>query len=383
MNPPLEEPTKKRLLSLDAMRGLTMASMILVNNPGSWSHIYPPLEHAVWHGWTPTDLIFPFFLFMVGVAMPFSFEKRLSAGGRAGLMMKVVQRTLILILLGLFLGVFPEVLWRPGVVLEARWPGVLQRIAIGYFFTSLAVMFLPNLGRWAVATCLLVVYSALMWFYPVPEYGPGVFEVTGNFCWWLDNQLLFGHTWKGAPAEGFDPEGVWSTLPAITTCLLGYFTGQQLRSESDNSESDKWQMLTRLFVAANICLVLAYGVSLSMPINKQLWTTSFVFLTAGLAIHLLGVLYYFIDLREYRRGLLPMLVFGSNAIFAYVLSSLVGDLISTIPVGGQSLKAWLYTYLSANWLSPNNASLVMAIMFVLVCFTVTYMLHIRRIFIRI
>jgi predicted acyltransferase len=372
------DPSHQRLLSLDAMRGLAMAGMILVNNPGSWSAVYPPLLHAQWHGWTPTDLVFPFFLFIVGVAMPFSFEKRLESGGRPKLMLKVLQRTAVLFLIGFLLGVFPEVLWKPSILLEARWPGVLQRIAICYFFASLIVTILPNFGRWLVAIALLVVYSLGMFLYPVPEYGAGVFDVVGNFCWWLDNQLLMGHTWKGAPAKGFDPEGVWSTLPAIATALFGYFTGQQLLTCKD-----RMPMLVQLFIVANLSLVLAYSIGLAMPINKQLWTVSFVFLTAGLAIHVLCVFYYFIEVRHNRRGIWPLLVFGSNAIFAYVLSSLLGDILSTIKVGDLTFKSWLFEKFFCSWLSPMNASLALAICMVIVCLLITSVLHCKRIFIRV
>jgi len=375
---PVDAKLANRLVSLDVMRGFTMACMILVNNPGSSSVIYEPLKHAKWHGWTPTDLVFPFFLFIVGVAMPFSFEKRLQNGNRFSLMAKVLQRTSVLFLIGFLLGVFPNVIWNPSVLLEARWPGVLQRIAICYFFTSLIVTFLPNSGRWIIAAVLLIVYSAGMFFYVVPGYGAGVFDVMGNFCWWLDNQLLQGHTWSGAPAKGFDPEGVWSTLPAITTTLFGYFTGQLLRSSADAKEK-----LLRLFLSANISLILAYLVNLSMPINKQLWTISFVLLTAGLAIHLLAMLYYVIDIREYRWGLIPFIILGTNAIVAYVLSSLLGDLLSVIPVGEGNLKSWLFKDVFSSFLSPINASLVMAVCMVLLCTSLTSILYFRRIFVRI
>lgn len=375
---PVDAKLANRLVSLDVMRGFTMACMILVNNPGSWSVIYEPLKHAKWHGWTPTDLVFPFFLFIVGVAMPFAFEKRLQNGNRFSLMAKVLQRTSVLFLIGFLLGVFPNVIWNPSILLEARWPGVLQRIAICYFFTSLIVTFLPNTGRWIIAAVLLIVYSAGMFFYVVPGHGAGVFDVMGNFCWWLDNQLLQGHTWSGAPAKGFDPEGVWSTLPAITTTLFGYFTGQLLRSSADAKEK-----LLRLFLSANISLILAYLVSLSMPINKQLWTVSFVLLTAGLAIHLLAMLYYVIDIRKYRWGLIPFLILGTNAIVAYILSSLLGDLLSIIPVGESNLKAWLFKDVFSSFLSPINASLVMAVCMVLVCTSLTSILYFRRIFVRI
>lgn len=367
-----------RLVSVDAMRGLTMLSMILVNNPGNWSHVYPPLLHAVWHGCTPTDLVYPFFLFIMGVVMPVTFERKLSASGRSGLLVKVLRRSAILFLIGFGLGAFPNFFWDPASLLDARWPGVLQRIAVCYLLVSLIVLFLPPAMRWGMAAGLMVIYWLGMAFIPVPGHGAGVYEPVGNFCWWLDNQLLFGHTWKGAPAEGFDPEGIWSTLTAVVTTLLGYFAGQWLLRPGE-----AYRKLVGLFVAANVLLVLAYCLTALMPVNKHIWTTSYVCLTGGLATHCLAMFYWWIDVRGRRWGVSVLLVFGMNAILAYVLASVLGDTLSVIPVGRESLHEWLFRSLFLPWFSPRGASLAMGLCFVAVCWCVMWMLYRRRIFVRI
>jgi predicted acyltransferase len=367
-----------RLVSVDAMRGFTMMMMILVNNPGSWGHVYPPLLHAAWHGCTPTDLVYPFFLFIIGVVMPFTFERRLTQSGRAGLLVKVFRRSAILFMIGFALGAFPTFLWDPSSLLDARWPGVLQRIALCYLFVSLIVLYAGPAARWAIAVGLMLVYWLGMAFFPVPGHGAGVYEPVGNLCWWLDNQLLFGHTWEGAPAAGFDPEGVWSTLTAVVTTLLGYFAGQWLRNPID-----PYRKLVGLFLSANIALLLAYCLTATMPINKHLWTTSYVCLTAGLAVHCLAMFYWWIDVRGNRFGVTPLLVLGMNAIFAYVVASLAGDMLVTIPVGEVSLKKWIYAHIFLPWASPKGASLAMGLCFVAFCWAVTWILYAKRIFIRV
>lgn len=379
-----------RLLSLDVMRGMTMLAMIVVNNPGSWSHVYPPLAHATWHGVTPTDLIFPAFMFMVGVSMPFSLDRRLEQGARWGLLWRVARRAVVLTAIGFFLGVFPNVMWEPATAISAgRWPGVLQRIAIAYLLASTMIIFLPSrVTKWA-SLSLLIIYLLPMWFYPVPEYGRGVWDVMGNFCWFLDNQLLAGHTWSGAPAAGFDPEGVWSTLPAIVTVLCGYFTGKAIRKIHSQGPYDQLQGsttqglgLTRLFVYANAALVLAYLLQPWIPINKQLWTPTFVFLTAGFSLHLLAALYYIIDIQELRWGLRPFVILGENAIFAYCLASIGADLFS-MDYSGFVPKRWLFEHLFEPWFGSLPGSLLMALLFAGFCLAVTSLLHLKKIILRV
>lgn len=388
-----------RLMSLDVMRGLTMMTMILVNNPGSWSYVYPPLEHAEWHGWTPTDLVFPLFLFMVGISMAFSLDKRREAGQRQELVVHIVRRAVILFFLGWVLGIFPDVLWDIRTVMTSRFPGVLQRIAICYLLGSLIVLFVPRRVQWWIPFALMAIYLIGMFGYPAPGYGSGSWDVQRNFCLYLDSQFLYGHTWSGAPVAGFDPEGLWSTLPAVASVLFGCFVGRALRplatsalatSVSPNADeamatpgtSSAWHVMVRIFVVANVMLLMAYGLSGIVPINKQLWTPSFVFLTTGIAMHVIGVLYYWIDVRGMRRGTLPFVILGENAIFAYCLSSIVGDLLS-LHFKETSSRRWLFTEVFEPVFGSLNGSLAMAILFVIGCLGVTAVLHHKRWLLRI
>lgn len=364
-----------RLLSLDMFRGFTIMGMILVNNPGSWSHIYPPLEHAEWNGCTFTDLIFPFFLFIVGVAMTFSFRKRAAqTDSQRGLVIQIFKRTLVLFGLGLFLNWFPFF-----DIVTGRIPGVLQRIALCYFFVSWILLYLKPKWQWITAGLLLAIYWIGMKFIPVPGYGAGVLSPEGSFCWYLDNLLLAGHTWKFAPAAGFDPEGVWSTLTAIVTTLLGAFTGKWLQTDRPRQS-----ILIGLFVGANLSLLAGYILTIWFPYNKNLWTVSYVFHTAGLAAHFLAMFYWLVDMQGYKKTVTPFVIFGSNAIFVYVLSSAVANLLGIIQITeGISVQGWLYKTLFIPWAGELNGSLFYAIFYVLFWLGVNYALYRRRIFIKV
>lgn len=368
--------SSERIVSLDVMRGMTMAAMILVNNPGSWSHVYAPLLHAPWHGCTPTDLVFPFFLFIVGVAMPFSLEKRKDQPNK--IWTKILFRSALIFAIGFALGLFPDVLTRPAVILEARWPGVLQRIAICYAIVAVMVLLFPRWGQRLVACLLVLTYLSGMLLAKVPGFGSGVFEPLGNFCWWLDNQLLMGHVWKESPAPGFDPEGVWSTLTSIVTTFLGYEVGCLLRAENKSKE----QKLISLFLVANIFVLCGFALAWTIPVNKQLWTPSYLFLAAGGAAHFLAVCYWWTDLRGERRGIRWSLVFGTNAIFAYVLSSLGGDIYSLIPIGEAGLKRTIFDGLVSFSVPSKLVSFLMALLFVAACWLCTSILYRKRIFLR-
>ncbi|MBF8296868.1 MAG: hypothetical protein HW389_3413 [Bacteroidetes bacterium] len=224
MAQPITAKTSGRLLSLDVFRGATVAGMMMVNNPGTWGDIYPPFKHAAWNGWTFTDLIFPFFLWIVGVAMTFSMSKRVEQGAdRNKLMLHALQRAVTILVIGLFLNGFPFglVFGHHFSFAAMRLPGVLQRIAICYFIASIIVLYASTLWqiRWTVL--FLIVYWVLIKTVPVPEYGVGILEPKGSLAWYIDSTVLSGHTWAGAPAPGFDPEGIFSTLPAIATTLFG------------------------------------------------------------------------------------------------------------------------------------------------------------------
>jgi len=310
----LVEKKSKRLISLDAFRGITIASMILVNNAGNWSAVYPPLEHAKWHGWTLTDLIFPFFLFIVGVAIVFAFSKRIDTGqSKKKLYLKILKRTLILFGLGLLLNAFPFFhlsTW--------RIPGVLQRIAITYAIASIIVLNTNIKWQAYIAAGLLIIYWIIMKLVPVPGYGAGVLEPQGNLCGFIDGILLKGHTWMYAPAKGFDPEGLLSTIPAISSVLFGVLTGHWLKAKKSNLEK-----VVMLFVVGIAAIILGEIISIWFPINKNLWSSSYTVFTTGMALLFLGMCYWLIDIKGYKKWTIPFLVFGSNAITVYTLSGLL------------------------------------------------------------
>jgi predicted acyltransferase len=374
-----------RLLSLDAYRGATIAGMLLVNNPGSWSDLYPPLAHAPWHGWTPTDMIFPFFLWIVGVAMALSFARRVEQGAdRGALFRHVLIRSAIIFGLGLFLAAFPfGSLPAHNFSLEKlRIPGVLQRIGLCYLVAGALFLRTTWKGQLGWVVGLLLGYWALLTLVPVPGYGAGVLEPKGNLAWWIDSNLLAGHTWSGAPAPGFDPEGILSTIPAIATTLLGALAGHLVRTLSGPVLS------RRLVRDGAILLVLGAAWGLVFPINKNLWTSSYTVFMAGWAMVLLGGFHWLIDVRGWRRWATPLVVYGSNALAMFVLAGLVGKLLYLIKWTGAdgkavTLKTWIYQGYFVPLASPVNASLLFALAFVTVFLGIAWALWRRKWFLKI
>ncbi|MDZ7290933.1 MAG: DUF5009 domain-containing protein [candidate division KSB1 bacterium] len=382
---------KDRLLSLDVFRGITIAGMILVNNPGSWSHVYPQLEHAEWHGWTPTDLIFPFFLFIVGVAMTYSFGRILEAGEKPkGIYRKVMRRTLILFGLGLFLYLIPSDLpsgynWFSDTLAKARIMGVLQRIAVVYFFASLIVLHFKLRAQvfWGIG--LLVFYWLVMKMVPftVVENGvavthAGTLEKEINLAAYLDNLILHGHTWEVGKFLHRDPEGLLSTLPAIVTALLGVFTGYWLRKGKPQYET-----VAGLFFAGIGSLLLGSIMDYGFPINKQIWSPSYVIFMGGMALIFLAMCYYLIDIKEQKWWIKPLVIFGVNPIALYVLAETMSRLLILIKAGGTSLQGWIYQNLFVSWLGDLNGSLGYAIAYVLFWLGVMAIFYKKRIFIKI
>ncbi|HEX3233064.1 MAG TPA: heparan-alpha-glucosaminide N-acetyltransferase domain-containing protein [Gemmatimonadales bacterium] len=368
-----------RLQSLDVFRGLTIAAMLLVNNPGTWSHVYPPLEHAAWNGWTPTDLVFPFFLFIVGVATALSLGRLADAGeSRTMLFRKALVRAGIIFALGLALQGFPHY-----DLPHLRIPGVLQRIAIAYLITAVVVLLTGVRGQALTLVCLLIGYWTLLTLVPVPGVGRGVLEPEKNLSNWLDFRLLgVNHVWQ--ETRTWDPEGLLSTLGAVGSVICGVLVGHWVRSGRGVGAK-----AFGLFYAGATTLAAGWIWSRVFPINKSLWTSSYVLLSAGIACLLLAAIFWLVDIKGLRGWTTPFLVFGTNAITAYWLSTLCGIVLDWItftraPDGQEVvLKTYLYDTLYASWLSPSNASLAYAVTYVVVWLGLLSVLYRRRIFIRI
>ncbi|MEX2220644.1 MAG: DUF5009 domain-containing protein [Candidatus Rokuibacteriota bacterium] len=348
-----------RLLSVDALRGLTVAAMVLVNNPGTWSAVYAPLQHAPWHGWTPTDMVFPFFLFVVGVAIPLALGPPL-ARGTGGLPGHVLRRGAMIFALGLLLHALP---FFPLATL--RIPGVLQRIAVCYLLAALLVVLSGGSRGWRVqalvAGLLLVGYWLVMTRVPAPGQIAGDLSPAGNLAGYVD-RLVLGprHIWQATRV--YDPEGILSTLPATATTLLGVLTGHWLRAGRPARQT------VGGLVAGGLAAAALGGLwGLSFPVNKPLWTSSYALLMSGLAALALAACYWVIEVRGRRAWAAPFAVFGVHALTLFFLSSLTAKLLVIIRVGagGPRLQAWLFEHLFAPWASAVNASLAYALVYVL------------------
>lgn len=388
MSNTLSRAANDRLVSLDVFRGLTVAGMVLVNNPGSWSHIYWPLAHAEWHGWTPTDLVFPFFLFIVGVSISFALGRRLESPGspeaknlrdgsrRRDLVWKILKRSLIIFALGLFLNGFYNFDFS-----QIRFAGVLQRIAICYFFA--AIIFIKTTVRTqiVIAIALLLIYWLLMTRVAAPGFLAGDLSKEGSLASFIDRAILGRHIWR--QGKVYDPEGLLSTIPAIATTLFGVLTGHWLRSNKT-----QYEKVAGMFVAGMCCIVIGWAWHPFFPINKSLWTSSYVLFTAGMALQALAFCYWLIDIKKYRRWAKPFVVFGVNAIALFVGSGLMAKLMGlqlvSAPDGNRvALKTWIYNAIFAPWFSPQNASLAFAIAFILLWLGLMWILYRRRIFIKV
>lgn len=376
--------TPARLLSLDFFRGATVAAMILVNNPGDWGNIYAPLEHAEWNGCTPTDLIFPFFLFIVGVSIAYAMgSKKTDPATHRTLILKAFKRALILFGLGLFLSLFPKVFTAPVEAFQhVRIPGVLQRIAVVFFIST--IIFLKNSEKniFKILIALLAVYWALMTFVSVPGVGYANLEKETNLGAWIDRSILTeAHLWKAS--KTWDPEGILSTIPAIATGLFGILVGLYLkRKDLDAATKIAWLFSTG-------CLAIALGLlwDLQFPINKALWTSSFVLYTGGMATIILSLCYWIIDIQQYSRFTKPFVVYGVNAITVFFLSGLIPRILGMIKVNNAdgkeiSLQSWLYSGFTAHF-SPINASLAWAVTFILFWLVILWAMYSRKIIIKV
>jgi predicted acyltransferase len=375
-----------RMHSIDVFRGLIVAGMLLVTNAGDWNHVYWPLKHADWNGVTPTDMIFPSFLFLAGVSMTFSFAARRRKGANtAQLVRHVVVRSLLLIGIGLVLNGWPKY-----DLHNLRIPGVLQRIGLCYAVAGLFYLALTrkqNRGQ-ASATALggaaiglMVSYWAMMKLVPVPGFGPGHLDNVGSLDAWID-RAVFGaqHLWFYG-GQTWDPEGFLSTMTATCNVLLGIVTGEWLRTERPERRK-----LMGMAVAG--LLLLAAGVALNplIPINKKIWTPSFVLLSAGFSLVVLAALSVVVDRWRWRRGLTPSLVFGSNAILAFALANLLSPLEPLVQWNAGSHAQTLRGVVNgtlARWMSPWSASLGYALLFVAGNCAIVWLFYRKRVFLRI
>jgi predicted acyltransferase len=361
----------QRLLSLDVFRGLIIAFMVIVNTAGTGKAVYPPLRHARWDGWTPTDVVFPSFVWIVGVAISLSLGRKLEAGAdRRQLFLTALRRAAILFALGLLVYLYPKFDFSTFRIL-----GVLQRIAICYLATVGIFLITGIRGQIAAAAACLIGFALLMFYAPVPGYGAGYLDVERNFAHYIDRIVLGAHNYGNT--KTWDPEGVVSTLPAIGTCLIGLLAGHLLAWRRELSVRTTWML-----IIGNVLIAVAFIWDASLPINKSLWTSSFVLLMAGLDFVMFGAILWLIDGVGYRRGLAPLVILGKNAIAVYMTSELVDITLHAIPFGGTSLRVWLYETWFAPLASPMNASLLYAITYMLSMLGVAYFLHRRGWFLR-
>jgi len=364
----------RRLVSLDAFRGITIALMLIIGNQGGES--YSVFQHAEWNGCTLTDLVFPFFLFAVGAAIPYSLGNRISRGDKKRrILLRIVYRSVILFALGLFLTGFPSF-----DLPTLRIMGVLQRISLCYFFASVIFLALDVKKQIFTAVGLLLLYWALMTLVPVPGYEAGVLEKQGNLAAYIDTMILRPeHMW--VISGTWDPEGLLSTMPALATTLIGVVAASYLRSNTPSKER-----------VVNLLLFGFLGVAVGLiwnfwfPINKNLWTSSYVAFTGGIALILLAAAYHLVDLKEHRTWTKPFVILGANAILVYVLSELMHYVeYSNIAISGVQvqLKPFIYENYFASWAGSLNGSLLYSSAYLMFWLAIMAILFKRRIFIKI
>jgi len=364
-----------RYLSLDVFRGITLALMILVNTPGSWQQVYPLLRHAEWHGCTLTDLVFPFFLFAVGASLSFSLERFQDKSGREALW-RVGRRTLLIFAIGLFINAYPP--WLTDYS-QLRIMGVLQRIAVAYGLAALLVLGAPR--RWLPGIGILILLASwgVLYFFG----GSNPYSLPGNAALPLDRAILGeGHLYRGFGIP-FDPEGFLGSLPSAVTVIIGYLTFMMIRE----TPADRAPVRLVLYGLALAVAGLVWG--LILPINKPLWTGSYVLYTAGLALLLLSVLIYVIDVKGCKKWSVIFSVFGMNPLFLFVLSVLWGKtlrMLIRIPAGDGitiSGSAWLYHNIFVPLAGAMNGSLAFALAHVVFFGLIGYVLFRCRFFVRI
>jgi predicted acyltransferase len=367
-----------RLSSLDFFRGLTVASMLLVNDPGDWAHIYPPLEHSKWNGCTPTDLVFPSFLFIVGVSIVYAMQaKKADPAKHNKLLLSILRRTLTILAISYTLRLISNFDFT-----HLRIPGVLPRIAVVFGITAILYVKTSVRTQVCVAAACLIGYYLIMTLVPVPGIGPANLEPTTNLGAWLD-RLVFtpNHLW--AQSKTWDPEGLLGTIPAIGTCLIGLLTGTWLKKDKTKTGKQLLQM-----AGAGALLIIAGLIwNEFFHINKALWSSSFVLYAGGIAVVILSLCYWLIDVKGYRMLTPPFLAFGRNAITAYLLADFIPTILSAIKVTSNGAKtnvwSYMYNHLFVPYLSPVNASLAGAFLMVFIIFIPIWVLYVKKITIKV
>lgn len=378
-------PSSSRNTAVDVFRGITIALMIIVNNQGDWSHVYRPFRHAAWHGWLGADIVFPFFVFIMGVSISYSFSARHDRGdGKGGMALKILRRSAILIGLGLFINLFPKFEFA-----TMRIPGVLQRVGICYFFASMIFLYCGKKTRWTTAVLLLAGYGVILKYLAPGGPGDQALSPGGNICLAVDRFLLAGHTYEHASVPGFDPEGILSTLGALTSALAGTFAGDWMIKSGERSQA-RAAIPARgaMFMAGIAALVFGAALGYWIPINKNLWTPSYAVFMAGMALALLAALHWLIEEKRLTAWSKPFLVLGVNAIAAYVLSSAVGKFLALVKIashggGYTTVKTVLFNALFASWLTPPAASLAYATAYLALWIGLMFFLYRRHIMIKI
>lgn len=360
---------KERILSVDIFRGATIVLMILVNTPGTWSAVYPPLRHAQWDGYTPTDLVFPFFLFIVGTSIVFAYKGKTSS---AATYKKIAIRTLKLIGLGLFLGAFLISFPFLKDFADIRFPGVLQRIGVVFFFASILFLNFNWKTLIGIAVFFLVGYWMMMTLIPIDGAASTLERAPNNLANWLDVKVFGSHNYK----PDYDPEGLLSTIPSIVSSLLGIFTGLILTSKQEKKA-------TILMGIGGSFLIIGHLWDIFFPINKALWTSSFVLVTAGWANLILALIYYLTDIKGIKFGSIFRYA-GANAIILYFLSSFISKVMGMIKVGETSLHGWLFDKIyTHDFMSMQLSSLLYGLTVVGFYVLLAYVLYQRKIFIKV
>ncbi|MBU3023980.1 acyltransferase family protein [Aestuariibacter sp. A3R04] len=380
-----------RIAAIDVMRGLTIVLMVLVNNPGSWGSVYWPLLHAKWHGLTPTDLVFPFFVFIMGVAVAISLRKHdKEVPSVLPQLQSIAKRSVILFGLGLLLTLFyvntldANYSWLHDKLYKVRVMGVLQRLGLVYLLTAPLLIFLSQKGQRFVLVGCLLGYWTVMTFVPYSDEQGNVYQgmwAYGNsVAAWLDN-AVFGQNhvyYRTASPFPFDPEGLLSTVPAVASCLFGVVAGQWILAGGCG-----WQTVKKLLVYGIALLALGIVISPWVPVNKALWSPSYTIITAGLAMLLLAGLMIVLDIQQHRRWAKPFMIAGANSIVFFMLSGLIARIFQMIAVDDMTFKSWLYKQVFLPLASPHSASLLFAVCFLIVCFLPVWWLYNKRIFVSI